>query len=221
MSLLTLKQTVKRFPTIAVGPFDFEISKPGAWALTGESGVGKSTLLNLIGCLDTPSKGEVFIGGKNVSNLEDKELSSMRLHDIGFVHQFFDLLPDISVVENVLVPLWLADKDNAQEIALKSLERVGMIDSRNQLTRELSGGQKQRVAIARAIALTPQLLLADEPTGSLDRKNSDLVIDLLLEIQEETKNLLIIATHNQRIADILPSRIHIEETKVNVIENQR
>ena len=173
-------------------------------AITGPSGSGKTTLLNLIGALDRPSSGQVLIGGINLAGLGDRELAQLRNQRIGFVFQTHHLLPQCTALENVLVPT-LASKNRlphtkALDIAMRLLKRVGMADYTRYLPSQLSGGQSQRVAIVRALINRPAILLADEPTGSLDRIAAESLTELLLELNREENITLIISTHAARLA---------------------
>lgn len=173
-------------------------------AITGPSGSGKTTLLNLIGALDRPSSGQVLIGGINLAALDDRKLAQLRNQRIGFVFQTHHLLPQCTVLENVLVPT-LASKNRllrtqAPDIAIRLLKRVGMADYTRYLPSQLSGGQSQRVAIVRALINRPAILLADEPTGSLDRIAAESLTELLLELNREENVTLIISTHAARLA---------------------
>jgi len=169
-------------------------------AIMGPSGSGKSTLMNLIGCLDKPTRGELFLDGKDVSRLSDNELADLRLEKIGFVFQNFQLLPYMTALENVELPLTYAglSKKERQRIAGEALERVGLGDRMNFRPNQLSGGQKQRTAIARAIANHPKIILADEPTGALDSKSGSQVMELFQELNREGSTVLMI-THDAGI----------------------
>ncbi len=171
-------------------------------ALMGPSGSGKSTLMNLIGCLDTPTSGEYWLNGTNVSTMDDSELAEVRNKEIGFVFQTFNLLPRLSALENVALPLVYAGKSKSQryERARKVLEDVGLGDRMDHKPNELSGGQRQRVAIARALVNNPSIILADEPTGNLDTKTSIEIMGVFEKIQS-LGNTLILVTHEPDIAE--------------------
>lgn len=170
-------------------------------AIMGPSGSGKTTLMNLIGCLDKPTSGSFLLDGMDVSKCSENEMSDMRLHKLGFVFQSFHLLAKQSAIENVMMPLNYAGvpKKKRREIAFAALERVGLADRVDFLPNQLSGGQMQRVAIARAIVNSPKLLLADEPTGALDSKSGQQVMELFQKLNEEGVTVLMI-THDSEIA---------------------
>jgi putative ABC transport system ATP-binding protein len=170
-------------------------------ALMGPSGSGKSTLMNILGCLDTPTGGKYILNGKDVSKMPDDDLAEVRNKEIGFVFQQFNLLPRLTAVENVALPLIYAgvNKKDRTERAIESLRKVGLADRGHHKSNELSGGQIQRVAIARALVNNPSILLADEPTGNLDSKTSVEVMDIFAKIQE-SGNTVILVTHEEDIA---------------------
>jgi putative ABC transport system ATP-binding protein len=170
-------------------------------ALMGPSGSGKSTLMNLVGCLDSPTKGEYWLNGKEVSTMEDSELAEVRNRDIGFVFQTFNLLPRLTALENVALPLVYAGVGREERLlkARKTLEAVGLGDRVMHKPNELSGGQRQRVAVARALVNDPAIILADEPTGNLDTKTSYEIMGLFEEIHK-AGNTVILVTHEQDIA---------------------
>lgn len=170
-------------------------------ALMGPSGSGKSTLMNTLGCLDTPTKGEYILNGQSVARMSDNELAEVRNKEIGFVFQTFNLMPRLSALENVAVPLIYAgiDKKKRAEMAKSALEQVGLAERMTHKPNELSGGQKQRVAIARALVNNPSIILADEPTGNLDSKTSEEIMGLFEDIHKKG-NTIILVTHEEDIA---------------------
>ncbi len=178
-----------------------KINKNEYVALMGPSGSGKSTLMNIIGCLDTPTSGEYFLNGINVSTMEDDELAHIRNKNIGFVFQTFNLLPRMSSLENVALPLVYSgySKSKRVEMAEAALEIVGLKDRMSHNPNELSGGQRQRVAIARAIVNNPAIILADEPTGNLDTKTSLEIMEIFKNIHD-SGNTVILVTHEPDIA---------------------
>ncbi|MHC5060886.1 MAG: ABC transporter ATP-binding protein [Planctomycetota bacterium] len=173
-------------------------------AVVGPSGSGKSTLLNIIGALDYPTSGEVLFEGQDLSGLSEAQLARVRNREIGFVFQLHHLLPQCTVLENVLIPT-LAGKavKSSQERASELLQRVGLEEWANHRPGELSGGQRQRVAVVRALINSPRLLLADEPTGSLDRESAENIFDLLVELNQSENVTLIAVTHSVRLAERL------------------
>lgn len=188
-------------------------------ALLGPSGSGKSTLLNLVSGIDKPTSGEVFVAGTPIHRLSEQERTLFRRHHIGFVFQFFNLIPTLTVLENVTLPLQLAGRLQAEDerAALDLLARVGLADRRNTFPDKLSGGEQQRVAICRALAHSPTLVLADEPTGNLDQKSGRQVMDLLLDLTRSAGKTLLMATHSQRVAR-LADRVYRIQGR-NLVEN--
>ena len=170
-------------------------------ALMGPSGSGKSTLMNALGCLDTPTKGQYILNGHSVARMSDNELANVRNKEIGFVFQTFNLMPRLSALENVTVPLVYAGipKKERLRLATEALEHVGLGDRIKHKPNELSGGQKQRVAVARALVNKPSIILADEPTGNLDSKTSEEIMGLFEEIHQKG-NTIILVTHEEDIA---------------------
>ncbi|MCC7296918.1 MAG: ABC transporter ATP-binding protein [Bacteroidia bacterium] len=185
----------------ALRSITLNINKGEYIALMGPSGSGKSTLMNLIGCLDTPSGGTYFLNNKEVSNMDDDELSTIRNEEIGFIFQTFNLLPRMTAQENVALPLIYSGIGKAarMERAAKALADVGLGDRMNHRPNELSGGQRQRVAVARALINNPSILLADEPTGNLDSKTSTEIMGLFAELHKKG-NTIILVTHEEDIA---------------------
>ncbi|MGB8330618.1 MAG: ABC transporter ATP-binding protein [Polyangiales bacterium] len=185
-------------------------------ALRGPSGSGKSTLLNIVGCLDGPTRGTYALGGRDVSMLNRKERAWVRLHYIGFIFQSFHLISDNTVLENVTLPLYYMGlgRDEREARAMELIERVGLGHRINHRPSQLSGGEKQRVAIARAVAAQPRLLLADEPTGALDTRTGNEVMDLLFEIHALRSFTLIIVTHDPEVANLCQRQIFLRDGKV-------
>ena len=190
------RNTVKAIDNISL-----KINKKEYVALMGTSGSGKSTLMNIIGCLDTPSKGSYYLNNKNVGELSDNKLAEIRNLEVGFVFQTFNLLPRMNALDNVALPLIYAGyaKDDRIKLAKKALEEVGLSDRVYHKPNELSGGQRQRVAIARALVNSPSIILADEPTGNLDSKNSSEIMKIFKRIHQKG-NTIILVTHETEIA---------------------
>ena len=189
---------------------NFSVEMGDYVAVMGPSGSGKSTLMNILGCLDLPTSGDYFLNGKDVLSLSEDELSDLRLNDIGFVFQNFQLLSSQSALENVELPLTYAKipKSERRRRAIQALERVGLGDRLHFKPTQLSGGQKQRVAIARAIVNHPSLLLADEPTGALDSKSGIQIMDLFRQLNDEGVTIVMI-THDAKVAQAANRQIAI------------
>ena len=185
-------------------------------SIVGESGSGKSTLMNMIGALDRPTEGQYFLGGRDISKLQDEELSDIRNQEIGFVFQNFCLIPRMSAVRNVEIPLMYANMPPKQrrERAMELLALVGMEERADHKPNELSGGQNQRVAIARAMANDPAIILADEPTGALDSATGRLVMDLFHRLHREQGKTIVLITHNQELAEETQRVITIRDGQV-------
>lgn len=189
---------------------------PGSYTtIIGKSGSGKSTLMNIIGCLDTPTYGKYFLNGDDISKLDKSKIAKIRNKTIGFIFQNFNLISNLSAIENVELPLTYRKipKDTRRQIAKQALQKVGLENRLNHRPYELSGGQQQRVAIARAIAGTPPIIVADEPTGNLDSKCEAEILSLLKKLHQSGHTLIII-THNKKIADDSPNKITIIDGKI-------
>ncbi|RDH86608.1 MAG: ABC transporter [endosymbiont of Escarpia spicata] len=183
-------------------------------AVVGASGSGKSTLLGLLAGLDLPSRGRVELNGQNLNSLDEDGRARLRRELLGFVFQSFHLLPSLTALENVMVPLELVGHSDARILAEEWLQRVGLQPRRLHRPNQLSGGEQQRVAIARAFATSPQLLLADEPTGNLDQQTGRKVIDLLFELNREHRTTLILVTHDVALADQCSRRLELAEGRL-------
>ncbi len=205
MSLLEVKSVSKIYgkgdnAVHALKDVSFSADKGEYIAIVGESGSGKSTLLNIIGALDTPTEGKVIINNKDLFSMKDSELTVFRRRNIGFVFQGFNLIPELTVEENIIFPVLLDYKKPDRKYLEELLNILGLQERKNHLPSELSGGQQQRVAIGRALITKPSLILADEPTGNLDSKNSSEVISLLKESSQKYEQTIIMITHSRSIA---------------------
>ncbi len=193
---------------------DLIIKSAESLAIVGASGSGKSTLLGLLAGLDTPTNGHVIINGENITALSEDGRASIRNQFIGFVFQSFQLLPNLTALENVMLPLELAGDNKAQESALFFLERVGLKERVTHTPKQLSGGEQQRVALARAFVTRPKILFADEPTGNLDSKTGKQIINLLFELNHEQQTTLVLVTHDKALAKRCQGTITLEAGKV-------
>lgn len=206
-SLVSLQNITKIYHTDhseyhALKGIDFELQRGEMLAIMGASGSGKSTLMNILGFLDHCTTGHYFFSNQDVSHLSDSELSVIRNQKIGFVFQAFFLLPRMTALQNVMLPLYYRqeDKDTATQKSLAMLEKVGMHTFAQHKPQQLSGGQQQRVAIARALVNDPEIILADEPTGALDSKTGDEVMELFLQLNKHEKRTIVIITHDKEIS---------------------
>lgn len=192
-----------RVETVALVNINLEVKEGEFISIMGPSGCGKSTLLNLMGLLDSPTKGQLFVNGKEVTNYKDKYLANLRNQELGFIFQSFHLVNDLSVLDNVEIPLLYRkiSSSKRKEMALKALEHVGLSARLYHFPSQLSGGQQQRVAIARAIVGQPKILLADEPTGNLDSKMGEEVMNLLIGLNEQEKTTIVMVTHDKQMAE--------------------
>ncbi|MEK6334729.1 MAG: ABC transporter ATP-binding protein [Acidobacteriota bacterium] len=221
--MLNVENISKQYPaprgTIEIlSDVSLSLEQGEAVSIMGPSGSGKSTLLYIIGALEPPTSGSVTLGKQNPFQLNARELAAFRNKEIGFVFQDHCLLPQCSVIENVLTPTLVADVDgNAGERAQALLERVGLRDRLDHRPAELSGGEKQRVALARALIMKPQLLLCDEPTGNLDQKSADTVASLLLELHQRQETILIVVTHNTELASRFSRRFQLREQQLHEV----
>jgi putative ABC transport system ATP-binding protein len=205
ISLTNVKKVYRtdRMETIALQSLNLQVKRGEFVSIMGPSGGGKSTLLNILGLLDRPSEGQICFDGKPVETLRDAELASIRNRKLGFVFQSFHLIPDLRVIDNVELPMLYGDLSAGERRsrALAALEKVGLKARTRHFPPELSGGQQQRVAIARAIAGNPSLLLADEPTGNLDSRMSEEIMDLLIKLNVESGTTIIMVTHDPSKAE--------------------
>ena len=199
---------------IALDDVSFSVEKGEFIAIVGASGSGKSTLLHLIGGVDRPTKGKVFIDGKDIFSFNDDKLAIFRRRQVGLIYQFYNLIPILNVEENITLPLSLDNRQIDKERLNEMLKILGLEKRRNHLPNELSGGQQQRTSIGRALITNPTIILADEPTGNLDSKSSDEIVALLKKTNTELKQTIIMITHNMEIAKIADRIIKIEDGKI-------
>ena len=199
---------------VAVDHVSFELKNGDFVAVMGPSGSGKTTILNLVNGLDYPTSGEVLYDGKNIYEMNDDELSDMRLRHMGTVFQAYNLIPELSVYENIVLPIKIAkEKINTKKVD-HLLEQLGLIDRKNFMPDQLSGGQQQRVAIARAMVNDPEILFCDEPTGNLDKKMGDEVMDVLKRLNEEMGVSIMVITHDPSVADRCKKIMHLSDGKL-------
>jgi len=206
----------------ALKGIDLEIYEGEFLVVLGPSGSGKSTLMNLLGCLDIPSEGTVFLNSKDISELEESELARIRGQMIGFIFQSFNLIPTLSTEENVLLPLEFQEEDVqlARKKAAYLLDIVGLTNKRKNLPSQLSGGQRQRVAIARSLAVNPPIILADEPTGNLDTKTGDYILDFLDGLNKKEGKTIIIVTHDLELVKYATRVVYIRDGEIEKIEKR-
>lgn len=205
-------------PAPVLHDISLSVSPGEVTAVVGRSGCGKTTLLNLAGAMDLPTSGDVLIDGRATASLSEAELTALRRGSIGFVFQFFQLLPTLTVLENVELPLLLAGRRGALETACDRLRWVGLEDKIASMPYQLSGGQMQRVAIARALVHTPQLLLADEPTGNLDTASGNRALELLRESADRFGAAVLMATHSGEAAGMADRRVHLRDGRIESID---
>jgi lipoprotein-releasing system ATP-binding protein len=201
-----------------VSDVSLELAQGDAVSIMGPSGSGKSTLLYLMGALETPTSGTITLNGQNPFQLKEKELAAFRNQQIGFIFQDHCLLPQCSVIENVLTPTLVSQNgDDDFERSRALLEKVGLSDRLDHRPGQLSGGEKQRVALARALIMKPQVVLCDEPTGNLDHKAADVVASLLLELHQQQQTILVVVTHNAELANRFPRRYELTDHQLQLM----
>lgn len=221
--MLQVDKVSKEYPTpggslTIIADISLTLSRGDAVAIMGPSGSGKSTLLYVMGALEPPTSGTVTLDGRNPYQLKEKELAAFRNKEIGFIFQDHCLLPQCSVLENVLTPTLVSTGTNdATDRARDLLKHVGLGDRLDHRPAKLSGGEKQRVALARALITKPQLLLCDEPTGNLDHKAADVVASLLLELHQEQQTILVVVTHSAELAARFPRRYELTDHELRQV----
>lgn len=215
-NLITVRSLCKSFTNGGASidilkDLDFDLSAGESVAIMGASGIGKSTLLHIVGTLDRPDSGKLLFRGEDVFSYDDLKLARFRNQSVGFVFQFHHLLPEFSAVENAMMPALIngTSRPEAIQVAEEILVRVGLKDRLHYRVGKLSGGEQQRVALARALVLKPAVLLADEPTGNLDKSNSEHVHSLLMELNQEFSMTLVVVTHNSELASFMSRRVTI------------
>ena len=206
---LSQRVTTADGPLVILSEVELAVKAGETLAITGASGSGKSTLLGLLAGLDQPSSGEIFLLGERVNDLDEDARARLRAGRIGFVFQSFQLLPALTALENILLPLELAGRDDARERATHWLDRVGLAARAGHTPRLLSGGEQQRVALARAFATDPEIVFADEPTGNLDADTGARIIELLFELNASARTTLIMVTHDDVLAARCQRRLHL------------
>ncbi len=200
---------------------DLTLSKHETIAIVGASGIGKSTLLHILGTLDRPDRGRLFFQGEDLFQYNEQRLAKFRNQTMGFVFQFHHLLPEFTSLENTMMPALIQglEKRRAEEMASAILERVGLSGRFHHKATDLSGGEQQRVALARALVLNPSILFADEPTGNLDKKNSEQIHELLLELNREMGMALVVVTHNMELADVMARQATIVDGRLEYVQS--
>lgn len=220
--IIALKDIVKSFPVgddeiTILHSISLDIHEGEFVSIVGPSGNGKSTLLNMVTGIDRPSGGQVIVTGKEVHAMSENQLAKWRGQDVGIIFQFFQMLPSLSLLQNVVLPMEFAKKYSRSERrdrAFHLLDMVGLADQANKLPSMVSGGQQQRAAIARSLATDPRLLVADEPTGNLDSKTAGQVFDIFMKLVEEQGKTLLMVTHDAHLADLIPRQIEIVNGRI-------
>ena len=219
MEILRVENLTKKYgkgsiEVVALDNVSFSVEKGEFVAIVGASGSGKSTLLHLIGGVDRPTSGKVYIDGKDIFSLNDDKLAIFRRRQVGLIYQFYNLIPILNVEENITLPLALDNRDVNKQKLDEMIKLLGLENRKTHLPNELSGGQQQRTSIGRALITNPSIILADEPTGNLDSKSSDEIVALLKKTNKELKQTIIMITHNMEIAACADRIIKIEDGKI-------
>ena len=214
MEMIELRGIQKSFGNLQVlKGIDLAIKRSEIVSIVGPSGAGKTTLLQIMGTLDSPDAGQVFIGGEEVSRLSEKQLSAFRNRHIGFVFQFHQLLPEFTAIENIMIPAFIArrHREEARSAATELLRLMGLSDRADHKPNELSGGEKQRIAVARALINRPDVVLADEPSGSLDTQNKEELHQLFFDLRKQLGQTFVIVTHDEGLAALTDRTIHMKD----------
>jgi putative ABC transport system ATP-binding protein len=200
----------------ALRGLNLKVKKGEFLGILGKSGSGKSTAMNMIGSLDTPTKGEVYLDGVNISNLTESQLAQLRGKKIGFIFQTFNLIPSLTTLQNVMLPMMFQNisPEKREKIAMEILDRLGMSHRLHHTPAKLSGGERQRVAIARALVNNPEVVLADEPTGNLDSKTGKEVVEILNDLHEKDKKTIIIVTHDEALVKVCDRICYLKDGEI-------
>ncbi len=223
--MITIKNLTKIYQlgkteVVALKDVSLEIKEAEFTGIIGPSGSGKTTLLNLIGCIDAPTKGKIYIDGQDITQMNEKQLTFLRRQKIGFIFQTFNLIPVLTVFENVELPLIALgiNKEDRYKMVMEMLENVGIKDLAFRKPEDLSGGQRQRVAIARALVKNPKIVLADEPTANLDSETGSKIIELMKYMDEKFNTTFVISTHDPRLLNFLEKKVYLIDGKIDKIE---
>jgi ABC-type lipoprotein export system ATPase subunit len=203
---------------IAVEDFSYEIKEKEIVIILGPSGSGKSTLLNMLALLDKPTKGEILYNGEDITNFSEKEAAYLRNTTFGFIFQFFNLIPELNILENIFLPLWIKEKKHNisyyREKALGLLKEFRLEQKLNSYPNQLSGGEKQKISICRSLICNPDIIFADEPTGNLDKDSSEEVIEMIRQLNKNTEKTFVIATHNENFLKIASKVVYLKNGKI-------
>jgi putative ABC transport system ATP-binding protein len=228
-SIISLKNVWKKYDMgkagslVVLKEINLDIKQGEFVTIVGPSGSGKSTMMNLVGALDTPSWGEILLKGRSISHMSESSLAFLRGKTIGFIFQQFNLLPNLDALRNVMLPMEIINmpEKKAKERAEMLLKKLGLGDRMHHRPNELSGGQQQRVAIARSLANSPEVILADEPTGNLDSKTGSFVMEILEELNENEGKTIVLITHDINLVGYAKKAVHLKDGKIEKVTNQK